>query len=392
MKDKYSVPKSMKEKVEPIIKEIEVFCEENLNENFKDKAIELTSKLSRKRPSPLNKGRAKTWASGILDTIMKINFIYDPENPLYMMKKDFVQKIGVSQNTINKKSNEIMDLLNISILSDEWFVEGNEFTMSDVLQMQEEMFNVFASMGLDIDEEDFDTIEDEEINREKSLELIGSQNIDILDEEELEYFCAICLQVACFIGEELAEEFEEDDYYEERLTEITIVLNKACDATKRLIKLNDKKIKPYYDVLYMKGEIAKSTNDLKTALESYEKIDKDYPNYPISMKCNIFNIKYLMNDNAGEYLKSIEKDKDAMWEYNSAIYNYSIGNELMAFKHLKEGIRKNRKISEILLDEIRPDLRCDLSPLEIEAVDYYVTSEWIWRQTEGVLEWMFYKR
>lgn len=142
MKNKHSIPKNMNEKVEPIIKEIELFCEENLNEKFKDKAIELTCKLARKRPSPIKLGKSKTWASGILDTIMKVNFIYDSSNPLHMMKRDFVKKIGVSQNTINKKSNEIMDLLNISILSSEWMVEGNEeYTMGKFLhQLEEQMW------------------------------------------------------------------------------------------------------------------------------------------------------------------------------------------------------------------------------------------------------------
>jgi len=205
MKNKYSIPKKMQEKTEPIIKEIEKFCDENLNDNFKDKAIELTCKLSRKRPSPLESGRTKTWAAAILNIIMEINFVYSSQNPFYMMKKDFCKNIGVSQNTVNKRSNEIMDLLNIDIFSREWFVEGNEgFTMESVLDNIEMLNDI-------LQEED-----DEEADKMMILEAIYSQDINLLDEDELEGFIVLCINTSILILEEVKKEFEKDDYYDKR--------------------------------------------------------------------------------------------------------------------------------------------------------------------------------
>lgn len=392
MNKKYSVPKNMKEKVEPIIIEIEKFCDENLNENFKEKAVELTSKLSRKRPSPLNSGRAKTWAAGILDTIMKINFIYDSSNPLYIMKKDFVKIIGVSQNTINKKSNEIMDLLNISIFSSEWFVEGNEgHTMSGILEMQNQLLELTRNMEMEFEDDDMDFMEEYD-DKEEILNIIRSQDINTLDEKELEGFHEFCLQVACLIKEEIQEEFEEEDYYYERFEQIQLVLNKACDAALRLHEVNNKKIKPYYDVLYLMAEVYMDGNNFDEALRRYEHIDKHYPNYPSPIKCKIFNIKYVTNNGVDEYLKSFENENNAIWEYNRALYYYSKGSKEQAIKHLKEALRKNNKIAEILLDEEEINLSGNLSPLESEAVGYYISSSWIWTGTEDALEWLFYKK
>lgn len=48
--------------------------EENKNLIFLE-AIELTCKLSRKRPSPLKGGRTKTWVVAILNTIISILII-----------------------------------------------------------------------------------------------------------------------------------------------------------------------------------------------------------------------------------------------------------------------------------------------------------------------------
>lgn len=314
-----------------------------MNDNFKDKAIELTNKLSRKRPSPLSSGRAKTWAGGILDTIMKINFIYDQGNPLYIMKRDFVQKIGVSQNTINKKSNEIMDSLNISIFSSEWFVEGNDdFNMNNVLQSQNQLLELTRNIELALEEDSMDFDED-------------------------------------------------DDYYYVRFKQAEMVLNKACNAAVRVNKIK-KNIKPYCGVIYMMAEMCMEAHDFEGALQLYENINYHYPNYNPYIKCKIFNIKYYTNDGAGEYIESLEKENNAMWEYNRALFNYSNNNEVMAIKYLKEALRKNKMIYDILLDNIHINPHADLSPLEKEAFEYYMCSKWIWVQTNEALEWMFYKK
>ena len=398
MKKKYSIPKNMTEKVDPIIKEIELFCEENLNENFKDKAVELTCKLARKRPSPLNSGRAKTWSSAILDTIMKVNFIYDSSNPLHIMKKDFVSKIGVSQNTINKKSNEIMESLNITIFSTEWMVKGNEkYTMGNFSKQLDESLSEFEDAMIsfftgnlpdDIDFDDFlDT--DEEYEKLQLLEQIESNNIDIMNVDELQMFIETCLELTALLKEELQETFDDD--YREISTQCGIILNKASDAALKIRDLNHN-LEYYLHVQYMIAEVCVETGDFITALERYEYLQEMCDDDIYGTKYKIFNIKFFTDDNIEQYLELYKQEINAMWDYNRALYYYYMNNELMAIKYLKEALRKNKIISDLLLNDISFTIHDTLSPLELEAFSYYLNAKWIWSRTEDALEWLFYTR
>lgn len=379
MKNKYSIPKKMQEKTEPIIKEIEKFCDENLNDNFKDKAIELTCKLSRKRPSPLESGRTKTWAAAILNIIMEINFVYSSQNPFYMMKKDFCKNIGVSQNTVNKRSNEIMDLLNIDIFSREWFVEGNEgFTMESVLDNIEMLNDI-------LQEED-----DEEADKMMILEAIYSQDINLLDEDELEGFIVLCINTSILILEEVKKEFEKDDYYDKRFKQLEMVLNKAYEVAIKIHEIDNNKVKWYYHVTFFMAEVCMEAHDFDMALKKYEKIDRDFPNYDQPVKLKIFTIKYYTQNGTKEYLDLQKNEKGAGWDYNRALYYFSMNDETLALKYLKDGVRKNKYIKTLLVNNDEFDLNRNLSPIEIEAVEYWAASEWIWKVTDEALEWMFY--
>ncbi|MEG0844147.1 MAG: DUF6398 domain-containing protein [Romboutsia sp.] len=389
MSSKHSVPKVMIKKIEPIIKEIEVFCDENLNDNFKEKAIELTSKLSRKRPSPLNTGRSKTWSAAILDTIMKVNFVHDKSNPLHMTKKEFIQKIGVSQGTINKKSKEIMDFLDISILSQEWFVEGNEMhTMGSFLEDLSKSILGIDDISLLLEDDEYEElVVDEEI-----FQIIKSENIDELNEEELENFVGLCTNTICIMMDIIRVGFDDEDRYYESLGKGQAILIKANDAALKLYEKNKSKLKPYFDVHYMMAEMSMEGNDFESALEQYEHIRKQCPNYVQGLENKIFNLRLYMGDDVEAYLKHFDKENGAQWYYNRALYYYSIDNELMATKYLREAIRKNSIIAEALLENVDINMNVELSEEEREAVNYYISSKWIWMEIQDALEWIFYKR
>lgn len=67
-----------------------------------------------------------------------------------------------------------------------------------------------------------------------------------------------------------------------------------------------------------------------------------------------------------------------------------MNDETLALKYLKDGVRKNKYIKTLLVNNDEFDLNRNLSPIEIEAVEYWAASEWIWKVTDEALEWMFY--
>ncbi len=65
VKKSENVPKSMQEKYKAIVELTDGFSKENLNEEYAQLIRYAVAALCRKRPSPLEKGKANSWACGV---------------------------------------------------------------------------------------------------------------------------------------------------------------------------------------------------------------------------------------------------------------------------------------------------------------------------------------
>ena len=116
----YKVPKAMREKYEEVTALTEAVCQEHLDDEYAELCRKLCATLSRKRPSPLSRGQAKSWAGAILYTIGRVNFLFDPSQEPHMRADALCAAVGVSQNTASAKSKNIMDMLSIYQLDPAW--------------------------------------------------------------------------------------------------------------------------------------------------------------------------------------------------------------------------------------------------------------------------------
>jgi hypothetical protein len=119
-----SVPKAMQEKYDEIVAISDAFCNEHLDEGYAALSRKMAATLARKRPSPLAKGRAKTWACGIVYTLGSINFLSDPNTQPYMRLEDVCEKMGVGKSTGSAKATEIRNMLDLFQFHPEWTVSG----------------------------------------------------------------------------------------------------------------------------------------------------------------------------------------------------------------------------------------------------------------------------
>jgi hypothetical protein len=110
----------MQAKYDEIVALTDAFCQEHLTDEYAQLCRKLAAKLSRKRPSPLASGRAKSWAAAIVYTIARVNFLFDPNQTPHMRATDLCSEIGVSQGTASAKSTQIMDVLDIFQMHPEW--------------------------------------------------------------------------------------------------------------------------------------------------------------------------------------------------------------------------------------------------------------------------------
>ena len=114
------VPKAMSARYTEVAEIIEKFCDEKLNDEYKDICLRALAKLCRKRPSPISSGKANTWACGIVYAIGSHNLLFQKSKPIHMTATQLCDGFSLSKNTAAGKAAEIKDLLDLSYLNIEF--------------------------------------------------------------------------------------------------------------------------------------------------------------------------------------------------------------------------------------------------------------------------------
>ena len=107
------VPNAMEEKFNGIVAITDNFAKQHLNDEYAQIIRFATAALCRKRPSPLVKGREKTWACGITHAIGMVNFLFDSSQDPHISAKEIYKWFGVSPSTGQSKSKQVRDTLSM---------------------------------------------------------------------------------------------------------------------------------------------------------------------------------------------------------------------------------------------------------------------------------------
>ena len=120
-----AVPKAMQTKYDEIAAIVMPYCDEYLNDEYKELCLHALEKLCRKRPSPVSSGRAKTWAAGIIYAIGQNNFIFDRSQAIHMTAEEIVGPLGIAKTTAANKAAEIRKMLKINHFNSEWILASD---------------------------------------------------------------------------------------------------------------------------------------------------------------------------------------------------------------------------------------------------------------------------
>jgi Domain of unknown function (DUF6398) len=128
----------MRPTAEQVIKITDKVCADLLDEEYADLARQVVAKLARKRPSPLQSGRAATWAGGVVWALGQVNFLSDGSTEPYVAHDDLAAALGLSKSTLGQKAKQIRDTLKMTWATPEflraeriddnpmiWFIEVN---------------------------------------------------------------------------------------------------------------------------------------------------------------------------------------------------------------------------------------------------------------------------
>lgn len=152
--------KDVKSILEAIVCMTDEFCHEHLNDEYAELCRKLAEKLSRKRPSPLLRGKPTTWASGIVRTIGWVNYLDDSTTTPHMKLTAIDKAFGVGESTGQGKSKTIRTMFRIRPFDPEWtlpsrmddnpmvwMLEVNGFSM-DVRHAPREVQEIAFEKGL----------------------------------------------------------------------------------------------------------------------------------------------------------------------------------------------------------------------------------------------------
>lgn len=80
----------------------------------------MAAALSSRSPSPLESGRVRSWAAGIVYALGRVNFLSDDSREPHMTISELCEKIGVSASNASSKSREIWKRLDLMQLGPDW--------------------------------------------------------------------------------------------------------------------------------------------------------------------------------------------------------------------------------------------------------------------------------
>ena len=112
----------MRERFDAIVALTDDFCQRHLNADYAQLARHTAAALSRKRPSPLARGRPDTWACGIVYALGSVNFLFDPGTEPHLSAAELCEKFGVGKSTGSAKSRAVQDALDMTPLDAQWLL------------------------------------------------------------------------------------------------------------------------------------------------------------------------------------------------------------------------------------------------------------------------------
>ncbi|WP_420645605.1 DUF6398 domain-containing protein [Candidatus Leptofilum sp.] len=142
------VPKQLKPKFEAITELTDAVCNAHLDQEYAEYARYLAAALARKRPSPIARGQAKSWAAGIVHALGLVNFLSDQSFEPSMRVRDLWKLFNVSEATGSSKSLQIRKMFDMYQFDPEW-------TLPSLMEMNSMAWMVQTPDGFIVDARSF---------------------------------------------------------------------------------------------------------------------------------------------------------------------------------------------------------------------------------------------
>lgn len=114
------VPKEMQDIYLSITKITDEFSQQYLNDEYAEFIQYAVAELSRKRPSPLLRGKHNIWACAITHAIGVANFLDDSSQTPHIKASKLHDTFGVKPSTAQAKSKQVRNMLKMTQFDQNW--------------------------------------------------------------------------------------------------------------------------------------------------------------------------------------------------------------------------------------------------------------------------------
>lgn len=337
------------------IKEIIIdFSKENLSEEYKQKSIEILDRLEEANEEILTTSRTDIWAASILNIVLDMNGVFNKKHPMYMTKKDFSQKIGVSAGTIKNKADAVKENLNI--------IENDERVIISSIQESTKVVEV-----------------KEEVKASTQEEVV----VEIKDEKESMY------QNFMNLAHESNEYKEKVEYFEQAIKVAVDMIGNNSEV----IYWEDKITRPYMIALQDLGNLCLENNEENSAKKAYELLLNLNPLDNQGIRYKLINI--LIKNNSRKEINDLfaryKEDQSATWLYSKVLYYYKNNNIFMAKDALKEAVKRNKYIASKLIKwtAFMQMSGVYINPTLFDEANFYCEESIdLWKSTKGSIDWL----
>ena len=167
-------------KQEQLIEMVSSFCDDKLDDEYKQLSINLIEKMGRKHEVPFKRGKLEIWASAVIYALGQINFLFDKDFEPYSSPDEICDYFKTKKSTVSNKAKLIREMFDLQHFD-------KEFSTSYV-KAGTPSFRIDEDSGLIIRTSDADEFFDdvnflfEEGEIDKALD-----KLDTVDEDNPEY-------------------------------------------------------------------------------------------------------------------------------------------------------------------------------------------------------------
>ena len=114
----------LNQKQSDLLRIVTKFCDEKLNDEYKELCIKLVEKMGRKRTVPFLSGRLEIWASAVIYALGQINFLFDKSFKPYQSADDICGYFGTTKSSVGQKAKIIRDMFKLNYFDAEFSVKS----------------------------------------------------------------------------------------------------------------------------------------------------------------------------------------------------------------------------------------------------------------------------